>query len=93
MSKNGITIKHVLLAEAQLWRVHLPHAISPIEIWPFLNNVHQKLFRQEDAAEAVERRSHLQTCDYNMRVQSTLLMITDQQTAPLTTVNISINVG
>ncbi len=29
------------------------------------------LFRQEDAA---ERRSHLQTCDYNMKVQSTLLM-------------------
>ncbi len=36
----------------------------------------QKLFSQEDAAaaKAAERRSHLQTCNYNMRMQSTLLI-------------------
>ena len=36
----------------------------------------QKLFHQgEDAAEEAARRSHLQTVHYNVRVQSTLLIL------------------
>ena len=48
----GKVIKRVLLVEAQNRRVHSAFGLRD----------------EPEAAAAAERRSHLQTCDYNMRV-------------------------